>query len=236
MNYLVEEQKIPDIGHITTNTVNVLEEMSNYVFTSKYARYDKVKKRRETWEEAVDRVMEMHLKKYFYLSEEDKNEIRWAFQMIKEKRCVPSMRSMQFGGIAIEAHNARMFNCGVRHIDSLRSFAESFYLLLCGVGIGFGISKRFLSRLPDLVDGENKTGTILTYTIEDNIEGWADSVEALLMCYFKNTPYTGRKIVFDYSKIRKKGAELKTGGGKAPGYKGLKHAHIKIKEIGRAHV
>lgn len=227
----VEENLTDNVSTNHNSTTNVLEEMSNFVFTSKYARYDKKKKRRETWEEAIDRVMNMHLKKYYYLSTEDQDEIRWAFDMVKQKRCVPSMRSMQFGGIAIEAHNARMFNCGVRHIDSLRSFAESFYLLLCGVGLGFGISKKFLSRLPDLVNGENKTGTILTYTIEDNIEGWADSVEALLMCYFKNTPYTGRKIVFDYSKIRKKGAELKTGGGKAPGYKGLKHAHIKIKEL-----
>jgi ribonucleoside-diphosphate reductase alpha chain len=99
------------------------------------------------------------------------------------------------------------------------------------VGVGFGISKRFLARLPELVSEKDKTGTIINYAVEDTIEGWADSVEALLMCYFKNTPYTGRKIVFDYSKIRKKGARLKTGGGKAPGYKGLKAAHIKIKEL-----
>src|SRR5690606_37362066 len=58
-----------------------------------------------------------------------------------------------------------------------------------------------------------------------------DSIEALLMCYFQNTPYTGRKIVFDYSKIRPEGAPLKTGGGKAPGYKGLKRSHQKIKEL-----
>ena len=51
------------------------------------------------------------------------------------------------------------------------------------------------------------------------------------MCYFKNTPYTGRKIVFDYSRIRPEGAPLKTGGGKAPGYKGLKECHKKIKQI-----
>ena len=48
---------------------------------------------------------------------------------------------------------------------------------------------------------------------------------------FKNTPLTGRKIVFDYSKIRKKGSKLKTGGGKAPGYTGLKKCHGEIKKI-----
>lgn len=211
--------------------IDYLEEISNFIFTSKYSRYIDELNRRETWEEAVDRLLQMHLRKYSFLNKDDKNKIKWAFDLVKQKRIVPSMRSLQFGGKAIEAHNARIFNCCVRHIDSLRSFAEMFYLLLCGTGTGVGINKTFLSRLPDLVGAEDKTGTVLSYTVEDSIEGWADSVEALLDCYFKNTPYTGRKIVFDYSKIRKKGDRLKTGGGKAPGYKGLKSAHIKIKEL-----
>lgn len=70
--------------------------------------------------------------------------------------------------------------------------------------------------MPNLVNEDDKTGTVITYVVQDTIEGWADSIEALLNCYFKNTAYTGRKIVFDYSKIRKKGEPLKTGGGKAP--------------------
>ena len=120
-------------------------------------------------------------------------------------------------------------NCGVRHIDSIRSFAESFYILLCGTGVGFGLTNYFLNRLPNLVTAADKTGTVITYVIQDTIEGWGDSVEALMNCYFKNTAYSGRKIVFDYSRIRHRGAPLKTGGGKAPGYKGLKNAHKKIK-------
>jgi ribonucleoside-triphosphate reductase (thioredoxin) len=211
--------------------INFLEEMSNFIFTSKYARYDEKKGRRETWEEAVGRLEKMHLKRFSHLPPEDINEIRWAFDKVREKLIVPSMRSLQFGGKAIEAHEARIFNCAVRHIDSIRSFSESFYLLLCGCGLGLGISNRFLNRLPDLVEPDNKTGGVIAYTIEDSIEGWADSLEALLMCYFKNTAYTGRKIVFDYSKIRSKGVPLKTGGGKAPGYKGLKQAHQKIKNL-----
>lgn len=208
-----------------------LEDISNFTFVSKYARYDEKKGRRETWEEAVGRLEKMHLKRYNYLSPEAQNELTWAFDRVREKLVAPSMRSLQFGGKAIEAHEARVFNCSVRHIDSLRSFAEIFYLLLCGCGTGIGLSNRFLDRLPDLVDATDKTGSVITYVITDNIEGWADSVEALLMCYFKNTPYTGRKIVFDYSKIRKKGEPLKTGGGKAPGYKGLRKAHENVKAI-----
>lgn len=119
-------------------------------------------------------------------------------------------------------------NCAVRHVDSFRAFAEIFYLLLCGTGVGIGLSKYFLSELPDIIFKTDMSGTVLNYTIQDNIEGWADSIEVLLMCYFRNTAFTGRKIVFDYSKIRREGEPLKTGGGKAPGYKGLKRCHDKI--------
>ena len=214
-----------------TTLANGLNEIANFTFTSKYARYSEKYKRRESWKEAITRVEEMHIEKYNFLSEEDKQEIKWAFDLVRDKRAVPSMRSMQFGGPAVTSHNARMFNCSCRHIDSIRSFAECFYLLLCGCGVDFGLTKKYLNRLPDLVDADSKTGTVLTYAVEDSIEGWADSLEAQLNSYFKNTAYSGRKIVFDYSKIRRKGAKLKTGGGKAPGYSGLKNAHIKIKKL-----
>lgn len=208
-----------------------LEEMANFTFTTKYAKYDEKKQRRETWDETVSRIEKMHLKKFAFLSQADKDDIVKAFDFVRAKKITPSMRSMQFGGKAVEAHNGRLFNCGVRHIDSIRSFAESFYALLCGTGVGFGITNYFLNRLPRLVTAEDKTGTVITYVVQDTIEGWGDSIEALMNCYFQNTAYSGRKIVFDYSRIRAKGAKLKTGGGKAPGYKGLKNAHKKVKVI-----
>ena len=91
-------------------TPNGLEEISNFIFTSKYARFSDKKKRRETWDEAVSRVEGMHLEKYEFLSDEDKEEIKKAFNLVREKKIVPSMRSMQIGGPAVSAHHARIFN------------------------------------------------------------------------------------------------------------------------------
>ncbi len=211
--------------------IDFFDEIGNFVFTSKYARYDEKHQRRETWHEAVKRVEKMHFKKYTGISSKDLEEIAWSFDQVRDKHIVPSMRSMQFGGKPIETQNVRLFNCAVRHIDSIRSFSEIFFLLMCGTGVGFGLNKKFLSRLPDLVDKTDRTGTVVTYVVEDSIEGWADSIEALLRCYFKNNAYTGRKITFDFSKIRPKGAPIKTGGGKAPGHEGLKQSLHKIKDI-----
>jgi ribonucleoside-diphosphate reductase alpha chain len=215
-----------------TQEVNFLSEIANYIFTDKYARFNELMGRRETWDECVSRVEKMHLDKFKKkLSKEELDEIKEAFKFVREKRVVPSMRSMQFGGKAVLAHNPRIYNCAVRHIDSPRAFAEVFYLLLCGCGVGFGLSKHFINRLPDLVGPDDKNGTVVTYVVEDSIEGWADCIEALLNCYFRNTAYSGRKIVFDYSRIRPEGAIIKTGGGKAPGYRGLKKGLQKIKNI-----
>ena len=214
------------------NEVDFLSEISNFIFTDKYARYNELMSRRETWEECVSRVEKMHLDKFKkILSKEDLELIKKAFDAVREKRAVPSMRSMQFGGKAVLAHNARIYNCATTHIDSIRSFAEIFYLLLCGCGVTHGVSKYFINRLPNLVGPADKTGTVVTFVVEDSIEGWADTVEALLNCYFRNTAYSGRKIVFDYSRIRPEGSKIKTGGGKAPGYKGLKKSLQKIKAL-----
>lgn len=210
---------------------DIYEELSKFIFTGKYARYLEDENRRETHKEAVDRVEAMHLRKYAHLDEKHLEEIKRAFDLVRDKRVGPSGRTLQFGGKAVEAVNLRSYNCAVRHIDSIRAFAEVFYLLLCGAGVGLGLTYKYLNRLPDLVDASDKTGTVLVYVVEDTIEGWSDSIEALLMCYFRNTPFTGRKIVFDYSKIRPEGAPLKTSGGKAPGYKGLKASHKKIKKL-----
>ena len=212
--------------------INYLDEISTFTFTSKYARFNQNSNRRETWDECINRVAKMHVDRFKrHLPSEDIDTIKWAFQQVKDKHIVPSMRSMQFGGKAVLAHNARIYNCAVRHVDSIRSFAEIFYLLLCGCGVGIGVSKHFIDRFPDIVTAKDKTGTVVTYVVEDSIEGWSDSIEALLNSYFRNTAFSGRKIVFDFSKIRPKGTPLETAGGKAPGYRGLKRCHKKVKEL-----
>ncbi len=85
--------------------------LQDFIFQSKYARWMEDKKRRETWSEATERVRDMHLAKFDHIDEEHKEKIRWAFSLVKDKRVLPSMRGMQFGGKAVNAHNARGYNC-----------------------------------------------------------------------------------------------------------------------------
>ena len=115
-----------------------IKAMQDYTYISKYARYSKEKGRRETWSEAVDRVMDMHLRKFPALQQ----EIEWVRDIVKQKRVLGSQRALQFGGVPIEVKNARMYNCISSYCDRVRFFQECFWLLLCGCGTGFSVQKR----------------------------------------------------------------------------------------------
>lgn len=81
--------------------------LSDYIHAGKYARYLPELKRREVYEETVARVEGMHISQHPEMAA----EIREAFDLVREKRVLPSMRSMQFGGAAILANHNRIYNC-----------------------------------------------------------------------------------------------------------------------------
>jgi ribonucleoside-diphosphate reductase alpha chain len=206
------------------------EAMSDYVITTRYARYDTKKKRRETWKEMIYRVRDMH--KFRYGTKGLDKDIDWAFEQVLQKRILPSMRSLQFGGDAIIANDARIYNCSFSLADRQRFFSEALWLLLSGVGVGFSVQKQHIAKLPKLIkhaDASEKEVT--TYVVGDTIEGWADAVEILMNSYFVGNPLSGKEVFFDYSKIRRKGSWLKTSGGRAPGPKPLMKAIKHIKKL-----
>ena len=156
-----------------------INELQNYTFVSKYARWIPEKKRRETWKESVDRVKEMMHEQYPDVN----GEIDWSYDMMYKKRVLGSQRALQFGGKPIFKHHARVYNCIASYIDRLRFFQECMYLLLCGCGVGFSVQNHHIKKLPKLV--LKKEGT-KKYTIPDTIEGWSDAVGVLVSSYFED--------------------------------------------------
>ena len=143
---------------------------------------------------------------------------------MRGKKVLPSMRTFQFGGKAVEAVNCRAFNCCATLIDRTRAFSEIFYLLLCGSGTGFSVQFEHVDKLPAIsyVNDNN----VVHHSIEDSIEGWANALDALILGHVR-----GYYVEFDYSQVRPRGAPLKTAGGKAPGHLGLKKSLEKIREV-----
>ena len=204
------------------NNANLgLEVLSNLTIFSKYAKYIPELKRRETWDEIVNRYQTMMIKKYPSLEE----SIIVSAKAIREKKVLPSMRALQFAGPAAEVNNARIYNCCFLPIDSLYSFSETMYMLLGGTGVGYSVQKHHVDQLPIIKNQEKYKQR--TYLIEDSIMGWADAVKVLMKYYFEG----GLKPKFDFRAIREKGARLITAGGKAPGAEPLKIALKHIDNI-----
>lgn len=193
--------------------------LSDLTVFSKYAKYKPELKRRETWDEIVDRYENMMCAKYPHLTPEIKRNILY----IREKKVLPSMRAMQFAGIAMEVNNARGYNCAFLHVDCIHSFAEAMFLLLGGSGVGYSVQKHHVAKLPAIIK-PNKTRRFL---IQDDIMGWADAVKALMKAFLQGKPLP----LFDFRSIREKGARLVTAGGKAPGPEPLKKCLFLIQQI-----
>lgn len=196
-----------------------LDALSKITIFSKYAKYLPDKQRRETWDEIIDRYVNMMSKKYPKLE----NEIRENAIFIREKKILPSMRALQFAGPAAEVNNSRMYNCCFLPIDSLYSFSETMFLLLGGTGVGYSVQTHHIDQLPNIVAPGKKR----KYLVEDSIMGWADAVKVLLKAYLEGKFMPD----FDFRAIRHKGARLVTAGGKAPGPEPLKLCLIHIQAI-----
>ena len=195
--------------------------LSDITVYMKYAKYLPELNRRESWEELVTRNKEMHIKRYPKLA----TEIEAAYQYVYDKKVLPSMRSLQFGGKPIEISPNRIYNCAYLPIDDWRAFGETMFLLLGGTGVGYSVQKHHVESLPEI--RKPNSDRTRRYLIADSIEGWADAVKALMKSYF----YGGSKLRFDFSDIRPKGARLVTSGGKAPGPQPLKECLVKIEGI-----
>jgi ribonucleoside-triphosphate reductase len=197
------------------------EILSDITVYMKYARFRPDLQRRETWEELVTRNKEMHIKKYPGLQE----NIEEVYKLVYDKKVLPSMRSLQFGGKPIEISPNRIYNCAYLPIDDWRAFGEVMFLLLGGTGVGYSVQKHHVDALPE-IRKPNATKH-RRYLIGDSIEGWADAIKMLMKSYFQG----GATINFDFSDIRHKGATLVTSGGKAPGPQPLKECLVKIQGI-----
>ena len=187
------------------------EILSDITVHMKYAKYLPNKERRETWKELVARNRSMHVSKYKHLGDEFKKEIFSAYKFVLDKKVLPSMRSMQFGGKPIELSPNRIYNCAYLPIDHPASFSETMFLLLGGTGVGYSVQKHHVESLPAIRKPDSSDTT--RFLIGDSIEGWADAIKVLINSYFNG----GKRLQFDYGDIRPKGARLITSGGKAPG-------------------
>ena len=205
--------------------------LSETKFYDGYSRFKDEENNYETWDEAVDRVLSMHENTYSNKLNKLQSYIEEARIAYKEKRVLGAQRALQFGGDQLMKHQMRMYNCTSSYADRPEFFGEYFYILLCGAGAGFSVQNHHVAKLPKI---QQRTKQAKGYIVEDSIEGWASALDVLMSSYFvgggKHPDYEGRRVFFDLSQIRPKGAKI-SGGFKAPGPEGLRRTLDKIEHM-----
>ena len=211
--------------------VDTRDFLSQTKFYEGYSRFKEEESRYETWDEAVDRVIGMHENNYINENNKLQSYLDEARVAYKEQRVLGAQRALQFGGEQLMKHQMRMYNCTSSYVDRPEFFGEVFYILLCGAGAGFSVQKHHIKKLPKL---QNRTKQAKGYIVEDSIEGWASALDVLMSSFFvgggKYPEYEGRRVYFDLSQIRPKGAFI-SGGFKAPGPNGLRRSLDKIEHL-----
>lgn len=219
------------------------------VYLRTYSRWLEDKKRRETWNETVERVVNYNMDLYDGpIAKEDRvEEAERLYDSIFHLEVLPAGRTLWVGGTgsAIK-HGESQFNCSGVVIDELEAFTDLFQLLLCGCGVGFRVLKEDVDKLPTMgIDIQVKNRPYepavkgLEHTfhrrldnhweiyVGDSREGWVTA----LRLFLEACQETGSRIEIEYNAVRPAGRRIKSFGGLAPGPSGLMDMFLNLAKI-----
>lgn len=182
-----------------------------FIHVSRYARWREKDKRRETWEETVKRLVDYYMLKTGIEGDKVADGLGpELFEAIYNLEVMPSMRAMMTAGPALDRCNVAAYNCAYLPVDDPKAFDEAMYILMCGTGVGFSVERKYTDKLPEVPEGLQSDGTVVI--VEDSKEGWARAFRQFVALL-----YSGSIPEWDVSRLRPKGARLKTFGGRASG-------------------
>ena len=194
-------------------TDKIEETYSNFIAKRTYTRWLDDEKRRESWDEAVQRYSDFFEPK---VPASLLDAYKEAIELKKNKQVMGSMRALWSAGPALEENNFAGFNCCYIALNSIDKFGEILYLMMHGCGVGFSVERQYVSKLPEVPENFEELGTT-AWIVADSKLGWKEAVD-----FCVNSIYNGLIPTFDYSLVRPKGARLKTFGGRASGPEPLK--------------
>ncbi len=181
------------------------------IHLSRYARWDAKAGRREDWLGTVDRYFDFFIP---YLNEHHDAHISVEagdiMSAVGNLDVLPSMRCLMAAGPALARDHIAGYNCAYRVINDIRAFDEILFILMCSTGVGFSVERQYVNELPAVP--EQLTESNIAITVRDSKRGWAEAYRELL-----GLLYAGRIPTLDTSKLRARGARLKTMGGTSSG-------------------
>ncbi len=196
----------------SSSSIELPTDYQAFIHASRYARWSDLAKRREKFSESITRYLD-------FMAEhvDEKHGYRVSALLYSELydsifglHAMGSMRALMTAGPALKRCNVAGFNCSYTPVDSPRAFDEALYILMCGAGLGFSVERQYVNQLPVVSDNFERCG--VTIIVGDSKEGWARALRQLVAML-----YAGQIPNWDVSKVRPKGAILKTFGGRASG-------------------
>jgi ribonucleoside-diphosphate reductase alpha chain/ribonucleoside-triphosphate reductase len=213
--------------------------MSEFVYLRTYSRWLDGEKRRETWLETCERVVNYSFKLYSgpKSHQELAQEAEKMFDDVFKLRYLPAGRTLWVGGTEIIDHVSEAnFNCSFTAIEKIEDIKDLFFLLMVGTGVGFSVQKQHIQKLPkfnnkiklliknyELKEPSSRTEHTfikrltdkdIVITVGDSREAWADGLQAFLE---EMTDPEVELITLNLDNVRPKGERLKRFGGKASG-------------------
>lgn len=99
------------------------------IHRSRYSRYLSKDKRRESWEETVDRLISFIKPKF---SQDQSGSLQDIKKAILNLEVMPSMRMLMAAGEAATRDNIAIYNCSYLAMNNKRAFSEALYILMNG--------------------------------------------------------------------------------------------------------
>jgi ribonucleoside-triphosphate reductase (thioredoxin) len=191
----------------STSSKSIEKLHEEFIYKSRYARWNHNEGRRENWDETVNRYFDFFRDRVpdSLIGQFDK-----AKNYVLNLDVMPSMRALWSSGDALRQNNIAGYNCSALPINYVRAFADICILLMNGAGVGISVERQFINELPKVKLPLVEVDKVIV--VEDSKEGWADSIYQLTLSLFD-----GEIPKIDVSKVRPAGAILKTFGGRASG-------------------
>lgn len=241
-------------------------ELGKFVYYRTYSRPIPEENRREDWWETVFRVVEFNtglqvdamkrqgIEVTDFILNELRMEAEQIYDLIYNLKLFPSGRSLWVAGSKSSyLFPLSNFNCSFLAIDSLEKFAEIFFVLMLGTGVGLSVQRQYVEKLPkvnskievihkayDAVPKKLRkeytelkviNNNAIELEIGDSKFGWSKAIDM----YFEiisSKQYADVEFIFiNYNNVRPEGERLKTFGGYASGHNNIKQMFTKIDRI-----
>ena len=235
-----------------------MTELGEFVYYRTYSRWLEDEGRRETWAETCRRAVEYNCSLVLkhdpsYDIDSLREEAEELFDNHFHLRQFVSGRTLWVGGTDVaEKFPLANFNCSFLVLDSFADFAELFYLLMVGTGVGFRALPDDVDKFPRYRDDVNIAilpyqpkpkherydltsfhieGESVFVTIGDSKEGWVSALDIYFQILTSFLYRSIKNVILDFNNVRPKGERLKTFGGTASGHESLKTMFDKIHKV-----